>query len=222
MDARTSRYHEVYARWQRDPEGFWGEAAQEIDWIEPAKRVFDPDAGIYGRWFVGGVCNTCWNAVDRHVLAGRGEQAAIIYDSPLAGQKRTLTYHALQVETPDKTYFGAESAERRGGTVTTFNNGVYTACEPCEDNPGKAPIWRVKARKIIWNSEEKTIRFERAALHGPRRKFSESQFIVQLAKRPADFAPLMARQIGRGAGARRNDRELRAIITCGSQFVGSQ
>ena len=72
------------------------EAAQEIDWIEPAKQVFDPDAGVYGRWFVGGVCNTCWNAVDRHVMSGRGEQPAIIYDSPLAGQKRTLTYHACR------------------------------------------------------------------------------------------------------------------------------
>ena len=99
MDARTSRYHEVYARWQRDPQGFWGEAAQAIDWIEPPKQVFDPDAGVYGRWFAGGVCNTCWNAVDRHVMQGRGEQAAIIYDSPLAGQKRTLTYYRLQVET---------------------------------------------------------------------------------------------------------------------------
>jgi propionyl-CoA synthetase len=99
MDARTSRYHEVYARWQRDPEGFWGEAAQDLDWIEPPKRVFDPHAGVYGRWFVGGVCNTCWNAVDRHVMQGRGEQAAIIYDSPLAGEKRTITYHRLQVET---------------------------------------------------------------------------------------------------------------------------
>ena len=99
MDARTSRYQEVYARWQRDPQGFWGEAAQAIDWIEPPKRVFDPDAGVYGRWFAGGVCNTCWNAVDRHVMQGRGEQAAIIYDSPLSGQKRTLTYYRLQVET---------------------------------------------------------------------------------------------------------------------------
>jgi propionyl-CoA synthetase len=99
MDARTSRYHEVYARWQRDPQGFWGEAAQAIDWIEPPKQVFDPDAGVYGRWFAGGVCNTCWNAVDRHVMQGRGEQAAIIYDSPLSGQKRTLTYYRLQVET---------------------------------------------------------------------------------------------------------------------------
>src|SRR6201993_5410738 len=90
MDARSSRYHEVYARWQRDPEGFWGEAAQDIDWYTPPQRVFDPDAGIYGRWFVGGVCNTCFNALDRHVNAGRGEQPAIIYDSPLAGLTRTL------------------------------------------------------------------------------------------------------------------------------------
>jgi propionyl-CoA synthetase len=99
MDARTSRYHEAYARWQRDPQAFWAEAAQAIDWIEPPKRTFDPAAGVYGRWFVGGVCNTCWNAVDRHVVRGSGEQPAIIYDSPLAGQKRVITYHRLQVET---------------------------------------------------------------------------------------------------------------------------
>jgi propionyl-CoA synthetase len=99
MDARSSRYHEVYARWQRDPQGFWGEAAAAIDWIEKPKTVFDPNAGVYGRWFVGGVCNTCFNAVDRHVDAGRGEQAAIVYDSPLAGQKRAITYHRLLTET---------------------------------------------------------------------------------------------------------------------------
>jgi propionyl-CoA synthetase len=99
MDVRTSRYHDIYARWQRDPFGFWGEAAGDIDWFEQPKKVFDPAAGVYGRWFVGGVCNTCFNAVDRHVNAGRGEQAAIIYDSPLAGAKRTLTYHRLLTET---------------------------------------------------------------------------------------------------------------------------
>jgi propionyl-CoA synthetase len=99
MDARSSRYHEVYARWQRDPQGFWAEAAAAIDWFEKPKTVFDAAAGIYGRWFVGGVCNTCFNAIDRHVNAGRGEQAAIIYDSPLAGVKRTITYHRLMTET---------------------------------------------------------------------------------------------------------------------------
>jgi propionyl-CoA synthetase len=94
-----SRYHEVYAHWQRDPEAFWAEAARDIDWIEAPRRVFDPAAGVYGRWFVDGVCNTCWNAVDRHVVAGRAEQAALIYDSPLAGVKRVITYARLQTET---------------------------------------------------------------------------------------------------------------------------
>ncbi len=116
MDARTSRYYDVYARWQRDPQGFWAEAAQAIDWVEKPRRIFDPDAGVYGRWFVDGVCNTCWNAVDRHVMSGRGEQVAIIYDSPLAGEKRTLTYHRLQVETQVLAAilrnFGVEKGDR--------------------------------------------------------------------------------------------------------------
>jgi LPS-assembly protein len=68
--------------------------------------------------------------------------------------------NALRVETVDKTYFAAESAERKGGRLTTFNNGVYTACEPCEEKPDQAPIWRIKARKIIWDGRAKTVRFE--------------------------------------------------------------
>jgi propionyl-CoA synthetase len=99
MDARSSRYHEVYARSQRDPLAFWGEAAAEIDWIEQPKTIFDPKAGVYGRWFVGGVCNTCWNAVDRHVQGGRANQPAIIYDSPVSGTKQTISYADLQTKT---------------------------------------------------------------------------------------------------------------------------
>jgi propionyl-CoA synthetase len=98
MDARTSRYHEVYARSMRDPEGFWGEAAQAIDWYEPARRVFDKDAGVYGRWFVGASCNTCHNALDRHVAGGRANQAAIIYDSPVTGTKRSYSYAEVLAE----------------------------------------------------------------------------------------------------------------------------
>src|SRR5215813_6404018 len=97
-DRVVSRYRDVYARAQNDPEGFWGEAARAIDWYEPAKRVFDPAAGVYGRWFVGATCNTCHNAVDRHVAAGRGNQPALIYDSPLAGVKHTFTYSELLTE----------------------------------------------------------------------------------------------------------------------------
>ncbi len=54
----SSRYHEVYAYWKRDPEAFWAEAAREIDWYKPWEKVFDPYAGQYGRWFVGAECNT--------------------------------------------------------------------------------------------------------------------------------------------------------------------
>jgi len=99
MDAAAkSRYREVYARALRDPEGFWGEAAQDIDWYQPARAVFDGGAGIYGRWFVGATCNTCFNAVDRHVAAGRGGQSAILYDSPVTGVKRAITYTELLAE----------------------------------------------------------------------------------------------------------------------------
>ncbi len=71
--------------------------------------------------------------------------------------------NTLRVETVDKTYFAAESADRREGNITTFNNGIYTACEPCEEKPDRAPIWRIKSRKIIWNGQEKIVRFEQAS-----------------------------------------------------------
>ncbi|MDA9501930.1 propionyl-CoA synthetase [Bradyrhizobium sp. CCBAU 11357] len=90
-----SSYHEVHARSLADPEGFWAEAAKDIDWIEPAKRIFDPSQGTYGRWFAGGVVNTCYNALDRHVERGRADQVALIHDSPLTGSVTKLTYAEL-------------------------------------------------------------------------------------------------------------------------------
>jgi hypothetical protein len=70
--------------------------------------------------------------------------------------------NALRIETPDNTRIAAESAERSGGVETTFNNGVYTACEACEDDPERAPLWQVKAQRVIQNGETKTIRLEQA------------------------------------------------------------
>ena len=94
----NSRYHEVYARSLADPQGFWGEAAAEIDWIEPAKKVFDPAMGLYGRWFTGAVVNTCYNALDRHVAGGRADQVALIHDSPLAGAVTKFTFAQMLQE----------------------------------------------------------------------------------------------------------------------------
>jgi propionyl-CoA synthetase len=88
----NSRYDEVYARSMADPEGFWAEAAREIDWIKPAEKIFDRDMGLYGRWFAGAIVNTCYNALDRHVARGRADQLALIHDSPLAGTVIRLTY----------------------------------------------------------------------------------------------------------------------------------
>ena len=70
---------------------------------------------------------------------------------------------SLRVETPDKTYFAAESAERTGGEQTVFVNGVYTACEPCEDKPEKPPLWQVKAKRIVVDDKEKMIYFHNAS-----------------------------------------------------------
>jgi len=94
----SSRYRQVYADWKNDPEGFWAGAARAIDWVTPPTRIFDPAQGVYGRWFTDGVCNTCHNAVDRHVAGGRAEQAALIYDSPITGAKRTFTYAQMKDE----------------------------------------------------------------------------------------------------------------------------
>ncbi len=91
----ASRYGQVYENWQRDPEGFWAKAAEDIDWSKPADRVFDPDAGVYGRWFTGAMCNTCYNCLDRHVERGRAGQAALIYDSPITGAQKTYSYSEL-------------------------------------------------------------------------------------------------------------------------------
>ncbi|MER2535680.1 MAG: propionyl-CoA synthetase [Rhizobiaceae bacterium] len=94
----TSRYPEVYASWRRDPEAFWAKAAEAIDWTKPWNKVFDPAMGVYGRWFPDAQCNTCFNAVDRHVAAGRAQQAALIYDSPVTGTKASFTYAELKRE----------------------------------------------------------------------------------------------------------------------------
>ena len=91
----TSRYAEVYAEWRADPQAFWAQAAKAIDWIRKPVRIFDPNAGVYGRWFPDATCNMCYNALDRHVAAGCGAQTAIIYDSPLAATKRQISYAQL-------------------------------------------------------------------------------------------------------------------------------
>src|SRR5215212_824183 len=78
-----------------DPEGWWGDAASAIDWITPPRRVLDDSNPPFYRWFPDGRLNTCFNALDRHVIAGRADQPALIHDSPVTGTTTTYTYAEL-------------------------------------------------------------------------------------------------------------------------------
>ncbi len=116
----NSRYRQVHARSLADPEGFWGEAAREIDWIEPAKKIFDPGMGLYGRWFAGAVVNTCYNALDRHVVGGRADQVALIHDSPLAGVVTKLTYAEMLHEVKTLAAVMADFGVAKGDRVILY------------------------------------------------------------------------------------------------------
>ncbi|MEO0390627.1 MAG: AMP-binding protein [Pseudomonadota bacterium] len=91
-------YAAEYQAWQADPEGWWLNAAKAIDWdVAPTQALYDRGDHIY-EWFAEAQVNTCWNAVDRHVAAGHGDQVAIIYDSPITGSQSKTTYAELQTQ----------------------------------------------------------------------------------------------------------------------------
>ena len=92
------RFDELHRRSIEDPEGFWGEAARAIDWVEPWSKVLDDSDKPYYRWFSGGRLNTCYNCLDRHVEGGRADHAALIYDSPITDTIRSYTYRELRDE----------------------------------------------------------------------------------------------------------------------------
>src|SRR5260370_10036232 len=89
-------YAETYRRSLAEPEAFWAEAAAAIDWEQRWDRVLDDRRPPFYRWFAGARLNTCWNALDRHVAAGRGERIALIWDSPVTGHILRFTYRELR------------------------------------------------------------------------------------------------------------------------------
>ncbi|MBL6782763.1 MAG: propionyl-CoA synthetase [Alphaproteobacteria bacterium] len=97
----ASQYQDIYNQWKHDPEAFWMRAADQIDWFTAPQTCFNGNGNASGQWFPDAATNTCYNAVDRHVLAGRGDQAALIYDSPITDQAYQISYAELldEVET---------------------------------------------------------------------------------------------------------------------------
>ena len=105
-------YADLHQRSISDPNGFWMEQAQAIDWhTQPSKALFDENAPLY-EWFSDGQVNTCWNALDRHVEGGRGDQLAVIHDSPITGTQEKITYTDMR----DRVALLAGALQARGVT----------------------------------------------------------------------------------------------------------
>ncbi|MBK8906652.1 MAG: propionyl-CoA synthetase [Rhodospirillales bacterium] len=95
----SGEYRKAYDQSINDPEGYWGKVAEDIVWIKKWDKVFDDSNKPFYRWFAGAVCNTCYNALDRHVDEGNGDRLALIYDSPVTGNTvKKYTYRELRDE----------------------------------------------------------------------------------------------------------------------------
>ena len=105
-----SHYNEVYQFWQKSPEDFWAKAAAGIDWYRSWDKIRDDLSPTSSRWFSGAVTNTCYNALDRHVERGRGDQPALIYDSAVTKKVITFSYRELR----DAVAHFAGALERAG------------------------------------------------------------------------------------------------------------
>ena len=101
----TGTLQTAFHRALREPAGFWSEAAEAVHWYKRWDKVLDDSRQPFYRWFVGGEVNTCYNALDLHVNEGRGDQPALIYDSPVTNSIKTFTYRQLRDEVA--TFAGA-------------------------------------------------------------------------------------------------------------------
>ena len=122
-------YSEIYSRSLNDPEGFWLEAAGAIDWVKRPSKALNADRAPFYEWFTDAQVNTCWNAVDRHVEAGRGKQPAIIHDSPVTGTKHVITYEQLKERVARLAGALREKGIQKGDRVIIYMPMVPEALE---------------------------------------------------------------------------------------------
>ncbi|MBM1310490.1 propionyl-CoA synthetase [Sulfitobacter mediterraneus] len=122
-------YRETYAAWQDDPEAFWLKAAEAIDWVEaPTQALFERGDDLF-EWFADAKVNGCYNAVDRHVEGGRGDQVAIIHDSPITGTQTKITYADLQTRVASLAGALAAQGVVKGDRVIIYMPMVPEALE---------------------------------------------------------------------------------------------
>uniref|UniRef100_A0A3P9HJ81 Acyl-CoA synthetase short-chain family member 3, mitochondrial n=1 Tax=Oryzias latipes TaxID=8090 RepID=A0A3P9HJ81_ORYLA len=118
--ASDCAYSRAFAAAREQPDVFWGEKGLDIDWFEPWTKTLHVDDPVFPNWFVGGRLNMCYNAVDRHVESGRGEQPAIIHDSPVTGTKKIITYREVQAQVSKLAGVLVKNGVRQGDLVVIY------------------------------------------------------------------------------------------------------
>ena len=113
-------YEIAFERSITDPDGFWGEAAEDVHWYKKWDTVLDDSNKPFYRWFTGGEINTCYNALDRHIENGRGDQAALIYDSPVTDTVKKYTFTELRDETAKFAGVLSDLGVKKGDRVLIY------------------------------------------------------------------------------------------------------
>ena len=93
----TTKYNEIYQKSIQDREAFWSEIANEIFWYKKPKKILNSDNPPFYKWYEDGTTNTCYNALDLHIDEGNGDKLALIYDSPVTGNKNKFTYKSRYI-----------------------------------------------------------------------------------------------------------------------------
>jgi propionyl-CoA synthetase len=141
----TNLYEEAYAKSMKDPDAFWAEAAEDCHWYKKWDKVLDDSNKPFYRWFTGGICNTCYNALDFHVENGRGDQDALIYDSPVTDTIKKYTYRELRDEVATFAGVLANQGVTKGDRVIIYMPMIRRRPWPCWPAPASA-------RSTRWSS----------------------------------------------------------------------
>ena len=91
----SDKFQDIYRKSIEDPETFWKNASEDIFWFKKPSKILNKSNPPFYKWFEDGVTNTCYNALDIHIDKGQGQKTALVYDSPITGNKSKLTYEQL-------------------------------------------------------------------------------------------------------------------------------
>ena len=117
----STKFHEIYEQSLKNPEKFWQEASEDIFWFKKPTKILNKTKPPFYKWFEDGVTNTCYNALDIHIDQGRGGNAALIYDSPITGNKSKFTFEELKAKV--SKFAGALKSQNVNKSINTCNFG---------------------------------------------------------------------------------------------------